>query len=65
MFVRLFALLGGWIMLKKTLTWFGIAFLVFFVAYRPLQAANAFKSLGSALVDIAIGFGDFLSNLVA
>ena len=52
-------------MLKKTLTWFGIAFLVFFVAYRPLQAANAFKSLGSALMDIAIGFGDFLSNLVA
>jgi hypothetical protein len=52
-------------MLKKVLTWGLVAFLVFFIAYRPASAANVVKSLGSGLVDIATGVGDFFSNLVA
>ena len=52
-------------MVKKVLTWCVVAFLVFFVAYRPENAAAVFKSLGSGVVDIAQGFGDFFSSLVA
>jgi hypothetical protein len=52
-------------MVKKVLTWCFVAFLVFFVAYRPENAAAVFKSLGSGVVDIAQCFGDFFSSLVA
>ena len=52
-------------MVKKVLTWAGIAFLIFFVAYRPNSAAAVFKSLGGGIMDIAQGFGDFFTNLVA
>ncbi len=52
-------------MVKKVLTWCFVAFLVFFVAYRPENAAVVFKSLGSGVVAIAQGFGDFFSSLVA
>jgi hypothetical protein len=52
-------------MVKKILTWGGLAFLIFFVAYRPTSAADVFKSIGGTLQDIAQGFGDFFSNLVA
>ncbi len=52
-------------MVKKILTWGSIAFLVFFVAYRPQSAAQVFKSIGGGLMDILTGFGDFFSNLVA
>ena len=52
-------------MVKKVLTWSLIAFLIFFVAYRPTNAAMVFRQLGSGIVAIAQGFGDFFSNLVA
>jgi hypothetical protein len=52
-------------MVKKVLTWLGIAFLIFFIAFRPNSAADVFKSLGGGLMDIASGFGDFFSSLVA
>ncbi len=52
-------------MVKKILTWGSVAFLIFFVAYRPDAAANVFKSLGGGLVDIAQGFGDFFTGLVS
>lgn len=52
-------------MVKKVLTWGGIAFLVFFVAFRPAAAADVVKTLGSTLVDIASGIGDFFSSLVS
>jgi hypothetical protein len=52
-------------MIKKILTWGGLAFLIFFIAYRPTNAADVFKSIGTTLQDIATGFGDFFSNLVA
>ena len=52
-------------MVKKILTWGGIAFLIFFVAFRPESAADVFKSLGGRIMDIAQGFGDFFTSLVA
>ena len=52
-------------MLKKTLAWVGVAFLIFFIAFRPASAAEVFKSVGAGIMDIATGFGDFFTNLVA
>jgi hypothetical protein len=52
-------------MVKKVLTWGGIAFFIFFVAYRPQSAAQVFRSIGGGIVDIAQGFGDFFSSLVS
>jgi hypothetical protein len=52
-------------MVKKILTWGGVAFLIFFIAFRPASAAEVFKSIGSGIMDIATGFGDFFTNLVA
>jgi hypothetical protein len=52
-------------MVKKVLTWSLVAFLIFFVAYRPENAAQVAHSLFGGIVDIAQGFGDFFSSLVA
>ncbi len=52
-------------MAKKLATWGGVAFLIFFIAFRPASAAEVFKSIGAGIMDIATGFGDFFSNLVA
>ena len=52
-------------MLKKLLTYGGIAFLIFFIAFRPESAADVFKSIGASIADIAEGFGDFFTSLVA
>lgn len=52
-------------MVKKILTWGGIAFLIFFVAYSPDSAADVFRSIGGGILDIATGFGRFFTNLVA
>ncbi len=50
---------------KKILTWGAIAFLIFFVAFRPGAAADVVKTLGSTAVDILTGVGDFFSSLVS
>jgi hypothetical protein len=52
-------------MVKKVLTWGSIAFLIFFIAYRPESAAQVAKSIGSGLADLANGFTDFFTNLVS
>lgn len=52
-------------MIKKILTWGGIAFVIFFVAFRPTQAADVVKTLGSTAIDILQGVGDFFSSLVS
>jgi hypothetical protein len=52
-------------MLKKVLTWGGVAFLLFFIASKPNSAAAVFRSLGNGLVDIANGIGAFFAGLVA
>ncbi|HTJ33719.1 MAG TPA: hypothetical protein VL738_10850 [Dactylosporangium sp.] len=50
-------------MVKKILRWGGLAFLVFFIAYRPQSAANVVSTIGGSLLDIANGFGDFFAQL--
>jgi len=52
-------------MVKKVLTWGGIAFLIFFVAYRPGPASNVFRTIGGSIGDVASGFSEFFSNLVS
>ena len=50
--------------MKKILTWGAVAFLIFFVAYRPQAAAGVFKSIGSSIADVGSGMVEFVSNLV-
>jgi hypothetical protein len=50
-------------MVKKVLTWGSIAFLIFFIAYRPNAAAGVAKSIGSGIMDLATGFTDFFESL--
>jgi hypothetical protein len=50
-------------MVKKVLTWGSVAFLIFFIAYRPTSAANVAKSIGGGILDLAGGFGDFFTSL--
>lgn len=52
-------------MVKKVLTWGGIAFLVFFIAYRPDSAADVFQSLGSVIADMGRSIRDFFGGLIA
>ena len=50
-------------MVRRVLTWGGVAFLVFFVAYRPATAKDLLYSVGGGLMDIAHDLGDFFSSL--
>jgi hypothetical protein len=52
-------------MVKKVLTWALVAFLVFFVVSRPASAAQVVKSIGSGILGVGQGFGDFFQNLVS
>ncbi|BCB80082.1 hypothetical protein GCM10022251_07400 [Phytohabitans flavus] len=52
-------------MIKKIFLWGGVAFLLFFIAYRPDSAADVFQALGSTAADIAQGLGDFVTSLIA
>lgn len=51
-------------MLKKVIVWGGIAFLVFFVAFRPGAAADAVGMLGQTAIDIFTAVGEFFASLV-
>jgi hypothetical protein len=51
-------------MLRKVLIWGGIAFVVFFIAFRPGAAGDAVKALGNVAADIFQGVGDFFGSLV-
>ena len=51
-------------MLKKALTWAGIAFLVFFVAFKPSASVEVVRTLGNTAVAIMQGLGGFFSSLV-
>jgi hypothetical protein len=52
-------------MLKKVLTWGLVIFLVYFVVSRPTAAADMVKTIGNWIVDMARGFGDFISSVVS
>lgn len=50
-------------MVKKVFMWGGVAFLIFFVATRPDDAAGVVRGLGGGLKSIGVGFSDFLATL--
>jgi len=52
-------------MAKKLPMMIGLAFLIFFIAYKPTNAALVAKTIGQGIKDIALGFGDFFSQLVS
>lgn len=58
------SLVGERDMLKKIMVWGGIAFLVFFVAFKPSATGDAVKTLGQTLIDIGNGIGDFFNSIV-
>jgi hypothetical protein len=51
-------------MAQKLLLFAVVAFSIFFVAYRPHSAATVARWLGATLAGVAVGFGDFFSDLV-
>ena len=53
------------VFVKKLLTWGSVAFLIYFVAFRPDGAAQMFKAIGGALIAMFQGFGDFLTTLMS
>lgn len=50
---------------KKIFLWGSLAFVVLFIAYNPRDAADVVEALGRGLVNMAQGFGDFISELFA
>ncbi|MEU4472324.1 hypothetical protein [Micromonospora sp. NPDC023888] len=52
------------VFVKKLLTWGSVAFLIYFMAFRPDGAAQIFKAIGAALMAMFQGFGDFLTSLM-
>lgn len=55
---------GGSPVMKKLLTWAGVAFLVFFVAFRPESAGNVVGTIAGTIGDIGAGFATFIANIV-
>lgn len=49
--------------MKKLIPWVVAAFLVFFIAYRPKEAAGIVSTIGNTILDVGRGFGDFVSGL--
>ncbi|WP_433127518.1 hypothetical protein ACQPWW_31905 [Micromonospora sp. CA-240977] len=52
------------VFVKKLLTWGSVAFLIYFMAFRPDGAAQMFRAVGGALIAMFQGFGDFLTSLM-
>ncbi|WP_406073087.1 hypothetical protein [Micromonospora sp. NBC_01638] len=52
------------VFVKKLLTWGSVAFLIYFVAFRPNGAAQMFKTIGTGLMAMFQGLGDFLTTLM-
>lgn len=52
------------VFIKKVFAWGGLAFLIFFIAFRPDSAAHTARTLGGGFMLIAQGFGDFLTSLM-
>ncbi|MEV0644133.1 hypothetical protein AB0I28_02605 [Phytomonospora sp. NPDC050363] len=49
--------------MKKLIPWAALAFVVFFIAYRPSEAASIVSTILSGIGDVGQGFGDFVSSL--
>ncbi|WP_235965935.1 hypothetical protein [Micromonospora rubida] len=52
------------VFVKKVLLWGSVAFLIYFVAFRPDSAAQMCKGIGAGLMAMAVGIGDFLTGLM-
>lgn len=52
-------------LLGKILIWGGIAFLVFYVAFRPEESAEVFGDIGEAILEVPKAFARFFGSLVA
>ena len=52
-------------MVKKILKYGGVAFLVYFVAFRPQSAANLVDTVGTGILNTASGIGDFFAMVVS
>jgi hypothetical protein len=50
--------------MKKLISWGSVAFLVFFIAFRPGEAADVVGSLAGGILDVANGFAKFFTDLV-
>lgn len=52
-------------MVKRVLTWGGVAFLLFFIALRPDSAADVFMSIGSTVADIGQAVGNLVKRTIS
>ncbi|MEV4481059.1 hypothetical protein AB0K04_15530 [Micromonospora coxensis] len=52
------------VFVKKVLLWGGVAFLFYFMAFRPDGAAQMFKAIGAGLMAMFQGLGDFMTSLM-
>lgn len=52
-------------MVKKILIWGSVAFLIFFIAYRPESAGAVFTDINGVIGDIAQGVSDVFTGLIA
>jgi hypothetical protein len=52
------------VVIKKILAWGFLAFLIYFMAFRPDGAAQMFKAIGAMLMAIFQGLGDFMTGLM-
>ncbi|MFE9693060.1 hypothetical protein [Micromonospora sp. NPDC005806] len=52
------------VVIKKILAWGFLAFLIYFMAFRPDGAAQMFKGLGAGLMAIFQGLGDFMTGVM-
>lgn len=50
--------------MKKLIPYVALGFVVFFIASRPTEAANAVGSVLSMIGDVASGFAEFLSGVL-
>jgi hypothetical protein len=48
---------------KKLIKFGGIGLLVFYVVTQPANAAGIVHSIGHGLQSVAVGFGQFVTNL--
>lgn len=52
-------------MVKKIAVWGGIAFLLFFIAYRPESAMDVLSALGNTVKDVGQAIADLVDRMIA
>lgn len=51
-------------MVRKLLTWGGLAFVLFLIASNPGVAGSIFQSIGEGIMDVAQGLGELFTSPV-